>query len=56
MMTRTIMMMMTRNLKMKRCQNWVESPMSRPIEIIIDGDCFDDDNDDKDNDDDDKEP
>ena len=28
-MTRMMMMIMTRNLKMTRCQYWVESPMSR---------------------------
>ena len=38
---------------MTRCQYCVESPMSRPIGIVIDGDGFDDDNDDKDDNDDD---
>ena len=50
MMTRT-MMMMIRNLKMTRCQYWVERPMSRPIGIVIDGDGFDHDKDDDDDDD-----
>ena len=46
-----MMIMMTRTLKMTRCQYCVESPMSRPIGIVIDGDGFDHDKDDGDDDD-----